>query len=68
MGTKIENVIRHSRIRYSLILAISNKRVICRQIIKGSVNGEFFLKFIKILVKKLQKIDNNYVLLAMAVT
>ena len=62
-GTKIENIVRHSKVRYSLILAINCKKIIHKKIIKGSANGEIFLKFIKDLVKKLHTQTNNYILL-----
>ena len=62
-GTRIKNIISHKKIRYSLILAINCNKIIHKEIIKGSVNGEIFLKFIKDLVKKLQIKNTNYVLL-----
>lgn len=62
-GKKIVNTITHPKCRYSLILAISNKKVIHRQIIKGSSNGEIFLKFIKDLIKKIHTENNNYIIL-----
>lgn len=62
-GTKIENITRHPKIRYSLILAINCNKIIHKRIIKGSSNGEIFLEFIKDLVKKLQTRNNNYILL-----
>ena len=65
-GERIENVVKHSRIRYSLILAISCKKIIHKQIIKGSANGDTFLKFIKDLIKKLSVKKKSYVLLANA--
>ena len=62
-GNKINNVIKHPKIRYTLILAISCKKIIHKKIIKGSANGEIFLEFIKELVKKLRTKHNNYILL-----
>ena len=62
-GTRIQNTITHPRIRYSLILAISCKKIIHQKLIKGSVNGEIFLEFIKGLVEKLKPNENNYILL-----
>ena len=62
-GTRIQNKITHSKIRYSLILAINRKEIIHKELIKGSTNGEFFFKFIKNLVKKLKPKKNNYILL-----
>jgi transposase len=62
-GIKIENILKHSKIRYSLILAINCKKIIHKKIIKGSANGEIFLKFIKDLVKKLQNKNKKYILL-----
>ena len=62
-GTKIENIIKETRIRYSLILAINCNKIIHKQIVKGSANGEIFLKFIKDLINKMHKGDNKYILL-----
>ena len=62
-GVKIKNIIKHSKIKYTLILAISNKKIIHSEIIKCSANGEIFLKFLKDLIKKLCVEDNNYILL-----
>jgi len=46
-GKRIETQIRHLRIRYTVISAISNKKVLLNKIIKGSVNGQIFLDFMK---------------------
>lgn len=62
-GTKIENIIRHKRVRYTTILAVSCKKIIHKQIIMGSATGEIFFDFIKKLIKKLDDKKNNYVLL-----
>jgi hypothetical protein len=44
-----------NRIRYTVICAINNKRVINVKIIKNSCNGETFLKFIEETINKLFK-------------
>lgn len=41
------------RVRYSVISAISNKKIIYSQIIKGSVNGDTFLTFIQNVINKI---------------
>ena len=51
------------RLRYSVISAISNKKNIHTNIIKGSVDGDTFLDFIKDLVKKIPKKRKVYILL-----
>ena len=58
-GSKVTKIKNFPRVRYSLVLAICNKKVIHYEIIKNSVNGEIFLNFIKNLLKKLL-IDNTY--------
>ena len=58
-GSKVTQIKRHQRIRYSLILAICNKKIIHYQIIKNSVNGETFLNFMKDLIHKLD-MNNTY--------
>lgn len=45
------------RIRYSVISAVSNRKVINTKIIKGSVNSEIFIDFIKEVINKIK--DNN---------
>ena len=62
-GKMIVNTIKNPKIRYSLILDINCNKIIHKKIIKGSVNGETFLEFIKDLVKKLQTNNNSYILL-----
>lgn len=45
-------------------MAISNNQIIHQKIVKGSFNGELFLKFIKELSKKLKSTgDKKYILL-----
>jgi hypothetical protein len=58
-GEKITIIKTHPRIRYSVIAATSNNKIIYYEIIKGSVNGETFLNFMKTLIDKLQN-DNKY--------
>ena len=62
-GSKVTKIKNHPRIRYSLVSAISNKKVIHYQIIKNSFNGELFLNFIKNLLKKLSVTDTYYIIL-----
>jgi transposase len=45
------------RIRYSVISAVSNRKVINTKIIKGSVNSIMFIEFIKEVIDKIK--DNN---------
>lgn len=58
-GSKTIKTRNHIRIRYTLILAISNKKILHYKIIKKSANGEIFLEFIKDLIRKLFS-DQNY--------
>ena len=53
VGKKIIKKLRKYKIRYTLICAITNKKVIHYNIIKGSANGNDFNKFIKELNKKI---------------
>ena len=62
-GSKVTKIKNYSRIRYSLILAISNKKIIHYQIVKGSVNGEIFLRFFIDLNKKLSNEDKYHFIL-----
>jgi len=54
-GSKIEAIKRRQRIRYSVICAISIKKVIGIKIIKGSVNSIIFREFIESITNKIGK-------------
>ena len=45
-GKRIETFMKYQRIRYTVISAISNKKIILNKIIKGAANGQIFLDFI----------------------
>lgn len=62
-GDRIKNIVSHKRIRYTLILATSCKKIIHSQVIRNSVNGEIFIGFIKGLLKKINRNKENYILL-----
>ena len=62
-GSKITKINNHPRIRYSLITAVSNKKIIHYEIIKKSVNGESFLNFIKAVVNKLDIYNTYHIIL-----
>jgi len=62
-GVKVKNIITHGRTRCSLILAVSNKKIIHQKIIKETVNGETFLEFTNELIKKINTKNNSYSLL-----
>ena len=62
-GSKVTKTITHTRVRYSLILSISNKKILHYQLVKGSVNGEMFFIFIKDLIKKLTQGTQYHVVL-----
>ena len=47
---------KYQRIRYTVISAISNKKIILNKIIKGAANGQIFLDFI---IELLQLIGPN---------
>jgi transposase len=59
-GNKLIKINKNLRIRYTVISAISNNKVILNKIIKGSSNAIIFLEFIKEL---LQLVDNDSQLL-----
>jgi len=50
----------NKRLKISLILAISNNKVICSTIVKGSVNGSIFKTFLK---KVNRRVKNKYLLM-----
>ena len=52
-GEKITFTNDHTRIRYSVMCIIDCKKIIYKKIVKGSVNGEIFLDFIKETIKNL---------------
>jgi transposase len=54
-GNKIEIVKQKQRIRYSVICAISIKKIIGIKIIKGSVNSVIFREFIESITNKIGK-------------
>lgn len=62
-GQKCELISRNGNLykkRFSLLMAISNKRVMLYGLFKGSINGEIFLNFIQELI---DEYDNQYTLL-----
>lgn len=52
-GQKLTIIKKHKRVRYTVICAISNNRIIYKQIINGSANAIIFLDFMKNLFVKL---------------
>lgn len=60
-GIKITNIKRNLYKRYTIICAISNKKIIHYQVIPKSANGELFLSFIQTLISKLD--GNKYLLM-----
>ena len=60
-GIRLEFNQKANPIKYSLIMAISNKKVLCYDIVKGNINSSLFHRFLK---EKLFKIiKNKYVLM-----
>jgi len=55
-GKRIETFMKYQRVRYTVISAISNKKIILNKIIKGAANGQIFLDFI---IELLQLIGPN---------
>lgn len=62
-GKKITITKTHPRIRYTLTSAVSCNKMIHYDIIKGSSNGENFLKFMKALIKKFSADDTYYIIM-----
>ena len=50
-GTRIVKSYKRSRVKYTIISAISNKKVICNKIIKGSANAIQFKDFLTEVIK-----------------
>lgn len=64
-SSKGKRIIKHKleiRKRYTVICAINNKKVVNYKIVKGSANGEIFLKFLKSTIRKLDN-DKKYLLM-----
>jgi len=59
-GTRIYKNVNANRTRYSCICAINNKKIIKHKTVKGSINKEIFLQFIK---TNLEYFKNKYILL-----
>lgn len=65
-GTRIYKINNNTRLRYTLILAVSNKEIIHYKLIRNSANKDIFLQFIKELNQKIN-IKNKSLLLDNAV-
>jgi transposase len=61
-GVKVTSIKTFNRIRYSVICAISCRKIIHKETIKGSINAVIFLNFIKNLFKKLLSTENYIIL------
>lgn len=60
-GTKIKKIYNRSRIKYTIISAINNKKVILNKIIKGTANAIDFKEFIEEVVKNIK--SKHYLLM-----
>lgn len=60
-GTKIIKVNKKSKVTYTIISAISNKKVICNKVIKGSSNAIQFKEFLQTVASNF--IDKKYLLM-----
>jgi putative transposase len=52
-GVTLVKHLKHIKTRYSVVCAVSNRKIIHYTVVKGSINGEIFLNFIKTLETKL---------------
>lgn len=62
-GTKLAKINTRNKVRYTIISAVSNSKIINNQIILGSCNGTTFMKFIKDTIKKLSNKQKYYLLM-----
>ena len=62
-GQTIHNIHHKSRIRYSVICAITTKTIIHFHVVKGSVDGNKFIEFIQHIVNNNSKPYKQYILL-----
>ena len=47
ISVKIKKLIKHNKLRYSLLSAINTKGIVCYKICYGSVNGNVYRQFIE---------------------
>lgn len=62
-GKKLKVYIKHNRIRYTVLCAVSNTKVIHVEIISGSANAIIFKDFMKKVFSKLSRRKKSYILL-----